>query len=338
MLTTPVRHFPLSSSATATATAGATSSSSSSATPPSPPVSDTYADVRKSVNTSPGFARQRASGAELNPRSVHGPRAHHKYTGSRTSLGHNVNGRSTISSSRANNYNNNVMTPTSKSSESLNQIRGLIGKMQKLEERVQSAKSRMPAPSESPSQTRSGSVTGTLPSTVTMRRKRLSASQSPWMMRGDGGDTTPSVPPQGRASFGFGDSRPSSRTSYSSRSSFSQSSSFVPLPRPESRQSTNGSRIMPLGFYSTPVNSSSLEGQRRSRSSLSNGHLSPVGKTNEDGAATPVTIRSRQPQDPRRPSLTNVNGVTRMRSVSGIPTPQKRSIPEGQKKPLPGLG
>ena len=374
LYTTPVK--PLSISATGT--------------PPSPPISETSASLRKSVNAIPGFPLQRASGAEKNSRSLHGPKAQKQHAHSRSSLGRSTasshptpsnrqisNSRHTASSSISsiptasilNNANSRTGSPAPKS-ESLNQIRGLIGKMQKLEQRVQSAKSRLPAPVESHLQAspRSGSVSGQshVAPTVTMRRKRLSGTSHGSSVRD--GETTPSsyVPNNStsrRQSLGSrtqGDSRPSSRTSFSSRSSYSQSTpaGTVPPTRPESRQSANSSR-MPKSYYSTT--SALMLNGRRPRSSLSNGHQSPPpaaggsmrgmgnideisNDIHEDVNKVPLTIRNK-PNELRRPSITTtaLNNGTRMRAVSGvsgIPTPRHMKTNDGEdrKARTSGLG
>ncbi|KAG0161542.1 hypothetical protein PDIDSM_9076 [Penicillium digitatum] len=335
---------------------------SSTATPPSPPISESSVNMRKATNpyanSTPTFPRQRAAGADpVNSRTLHA-RTQTRTTHSRTpslaysngaySTGNgNGNVRSTPSMSTS---SRNSLTRTNTSrppglpkSGSLFQIRGLIGKMQKLEERVQSAKSRLPAPSDTSSRgsPRSGSVisdTPIVPSSITVRRsspKRLSDSSSLGSSARDS-ESTPSYPPQGRQSFGrTGESRPSSRTSFSSRSSFSQSvQSGVPAnARPESRSSRPGAKT-PLGHYSTnPM----TEG-RRPRSSLSNhaGQLPNIsGMSLIDEAqdiATPTTARiSHEIQQPQRPCLTTPNPIVKKRTISGIPAPRsfKTSIGPG---------
>lgn len=150
-------------------------------------------------------------------------------------------------------------------SGSLYQIRGLIGKMQKLEERVQSARSRLPAPAErvngtprTPS-TFSSSTSTLIPTTVTIRsRRRVSGGSVSSSVRDDDASVASSTH-QSRLSYNRPpDSRPSSRASVSSRSSIGHSSiassvtSGIPQPRSESQQSysLSGSRT-PLGHYST---------------------------------------------------------------------------------------
>ena len=312
---------------------------SSTATPPSPPISETSINMRKSINATPGFPRQKASAGEsLNSRSMYGTRTQ-RYSHSRTPSLAYSNGRSTPSVSSRNSMArpNNSRPSGLPNSGSLYQIRGLIGKMQKLEERVQSAKSKLPAPSDSPSRassrsaSRAGSVLGDSPvaSTITVRggaRKRLSGSSFSSSVRD--GDSLPSYAGQGRQSISGrtqGDSRPSSRTSYSSRSSFSQTMhpGMTPSARPESRQSRTSART-PLGHYSTNPTTES----RRPRSSLSNhapqstavGNMSLIDEN--DGRKS---VRERSNHS-RLPSTSTPNGV-KGRSASGISAiPAPRSL------------
>lgn len=339
---------------------GKSSLASAAATPPSPPISESSVNMRKSINahTTPSFPRQRAAGAEpVNSRTLHA-RTQTRTTHSRTpSLAYsngaysNGNGRSTpsmsISSRNSLTRMNTSRPPGLPKSGSLFQIRGLIGKMQKLEERVQSAKSRLPAPSDTSSlgSPRSGSAAGDspVPSSITVRRnsrKRLSNSSLGSSVRDSEG--TPSYAPQGRQSFGrTGESRPSSRTSFSSRSSFSQSvHSGVPVNgRPESRSSRPGAKT-PLGHYSTNPTTES----RRPRSSLSNhaGQLPNIAgmclidEDNDQEISTPTTSRTAQDIHVRRPSVvaTPTPGVKK-RTTSGIPAPRsfKTSIGPGTMPP-----
>ncbi|KAL6710482.1 NADH:ubiquinone oxidoreductase [Coniothyrium glycines] len=148
-------------------------------------------------------------------------------------------------------------------SGSLYQIRGLIGKMQKLEERVHSARSRLPAPTNTPPRAspRNASAQGHyIPSNVTLRssRKRTSHASAASSVVG-GGESSVS-----RLSFGIpstsrvptGSSRPSSRASVSSQSE---------AQRPGSRSSNR----TPLGHYASS-SISGLEGRLpRPRSSMS---------------------------------------------------------------------
>lgn len=328
---------------------------SSTATPPSPPISEASTNFRKSINATPTFPRTRATGAEpVNSRTLHNARtqparpAAHSRTSSLaySNSGYSNGGRTTpsMSYSARNSLSRSTTSRPSAlpKSGSLFQIRGLIGKMQKLEERVQSARSRLPAPSETSSRgsprSRQGSVIGDspVPSTITVRRtsrKRMSGSSFGSSVRDS--ESTPSYIPQGRQSTGArtGDSRPSSRTSYSSRSSFSQSvHSGVPIGRPESRQSRPGAKT-PLGHYSTNPTTES----RRPRSSLSNHNgqtpsVASMSNIDEDHDVSTPTV-SRIPKDVRRPSVSATPGIKKRTTsgMSAIPTPRsfKTSIGSG---------
>ncbi|KAF2019849.1 nuclear distribution protein nude [Aaosphaeria arxii CBS 175.79] len=174
-------------------------------------------------------------------------------------------------------------------SGSLYQIRGLIGKMQKLEERVYSARSKLPAPTHTPPRAspRNGSALGHyIPSTVTVRSNRKRSSQISSASGVESG--------VGRLSFGVSgpakepsSSRPSSRASAAGQ-------------RPGSRSSIR----TPLGHYST-ASVSVVEGRiPRPRSSMSgqssHGHSHSVsvassvrdGDGDSDGnSATPIARR-----------------------------------------------
>ncbi|KAF2114008.1 NUDE protein [Lophiotrema nucula] len=183
-------------------------------------------------------------------------------------------------------------------SGSLYQIRGLIGKMQKLEERVYSARSKLPAPTNTPPRAspRNGSALGHhIPNTVTVRssRKRASAASTASSVNGLGDSGV------SRLSFGMStgprepsNSRPSSRASVASQQ------------RPGSRSSIR----TPLGHYST-ASISGVEGRlRRPRSSMSgqsggHGHSQSLSishtvrdadsdnHSDGSGAATPLARR-----------------------------------------------
>lgn len=167
-------------------------------------------------------------------------------------------------------------TPGTAASGSLHQIRGLIGKMQKLEQRVNSARSKLPAPNSTPPRAspRTGSALGQsfIPPTVTMRsnKKRTGGSDGTTAVHG-----TADHRPSSRLSFGIPQpspsrdlhsvSRPASRASISSRTSTSQLASAAPssITRPGSRQSLSRAPT-PLGRYS----SSTLSDSRRPCSSV----------------------------------------------------------------------
>lgn len=331
---------------------------SGTATPPSPPISEASTSMRKSIAAAPGFPRQRASVPDppLASRSLHVSKAAQRYTHSRTtSLAYSNGGRSTPSVSARNsisrlslNKANGSTTSTSPgnktnagsntnradrqsgipTSGSLQQIRGLIGKMQRLEQRVQYVKSRLPAPAVTPvsvsPRTGAGSALGesSIPSSVTMRRasrKRISGSSFSSSVLDV--ETTPSQIPRSRQSVGSrtqGDSRPSSRTSYTSSISHNTHPSASAQTRPESRQSLTG-RKTPLGHHSA---NSATEG-RRPRSSLSNHAGLPMSHIEENEDVLSPTPTQTKMSGIRRPSISYSNGLghgPKKRPISGVPT------------------
>lgn len=176
-------------------------------------------------------------------------------------------------------------------SNSLSHIRTLTAQMQRLEARVQSVRSKLPAPTHTPPRASPrASVHATapsVPSTVTIRsRKRTIGSTASSSVAGD--DTTPtnlrastssrpthvprlSTSGVSRLSFGplpnrgpESDSRPSSRASISSYARPSSRTDMVPPPRPVSRTSLSGART-PLG---RPRSSMSLHGHSASISRM----------------------------------------------------------------------
>lgn len=321
-----------SSPTVATPPAKSVSSATSDAvTPPSPTASESSVSVRK-PGTEGGFTRTRMPISNTAPRPGY---ARHTRT---PSIPYNANGFATPSmSSRPSISRLSASQSGIPRSGSLYQIRGLIGKMQKLEERVHSARSRLPAPVDTPTGTspRTPSAAGqaSIPSSVTVRkssRKRSSVSSS--IRDADG--TPSSLIPQSRQSFGrpTGDSRPSSRTSLSSRSSIGPASytSGIPQPRPESRQSLGRART-PLGHYSTNPTTES----RRPRSSMSSytqshGPSSSMSYIEEDSdITTPTPRRGTLDQDAMRSSIPTPGGLKKRPSgsisVSGLPTPRRIS-------------
>lgn len=337
------------------------SATSDAVTPPSPPVSESSAHIPK-VAATPSMPKPRMSVTET------GSVARHQSTQKpRHSRGPSIpvsNGRSTpsVTSRRSYarmDYNQPSGLPRS---GSLYQIRGLIGKMQKLEERVHSARSRLPAPVDTPPRAspRSGSALGqnsTIPSTVTMRssRKRTGGSNASSSLR-DSGATATYTPsrsslggiPQPSRSIHGGDSRPSSRTSMSSRSSISGVNSGIPA-RPDSRQSVGGART-PLGHYSMNPTTES----RRPRSSLSNyGNHSMSHIDEGDGdLTTPTPRRSTYNKNDfagtaiptpsglkKRPSQTGVSGIAGPRRISsGLDRRDGEMAPPERRKKLSGVG
>ena len=168
-------------------------------------------------------------------------------------------------------------------SGSLYQIRGLIGKMQKLEERVHTVRSKLPAPTSTPPR---GSPRGTalghnpsaIPATVTVRsnRKRISNST-----QGSSTDASYNTAPISRLSFGPSAPRPDRPPSALSRPS--SRASVASAGGNNNNSSSNGGGGGGSGAFSYPMrpaSRSSMSGARtpqlaRPRSSISGSYADP---------------------------------------------------------------
>ncbi|KAL9028340.1 MAG: hypothetical protein Q9196_003278 [Gyalolechia fulgens] len=266
-----------SSPTVATPPAKSTSSTVSEArTPPSPPTSNHSAPAptipvpKPRLSTPDSNITPRPQYPSRTPRYSRGPSA----TITSDHVTPSISRRATV----ANQVNGN-RGPGLPKSGSLYQIRGLIGKMQNLEQRVHTARSKLPAPSVTPPRASPRNdpvpVQGQIPATITMRsnRKRTGGSGANSM-----GIARPDYRPGSRLSFGIPvpspsreskicSNRPSSRGSISSRSSISHlpsAASAGTTSRPGSRQSMTGTRT-PLGYHSTLTSQSE---SRRPRSSI----------------------------------------------------------------------
>ena len=239
-------------------------------------------------------------------------------------------------------------------SGSLYQIRGLRTKMTNLEQRLKSARSKLPAPTSTPphASPRSGSALGQsyIPATVTMRsNKKRTGGSNASSVQNSGTER-----PSSRLSSAFtpGQDRPSSRLSYgipqpsptrepqhsrppsrdahnsrpSSRASLSTRQSMSHLPnaastasRPESRQSISGART-PLGHYTGSTQSES----RRPRSSVGgsyasmHGHSASVSRLSNYGSKTEHPEED-ESNDVLTPTPTRRTTFGKSESGSGIP-------------------
>lgn len=231
-------------------------------------------------------------------------------------------------------------------SGSLYQIRGLIGKMQKLEQRVQSARSKLPAPSSTPprasprgtSTLTQSSLAPSIPSTVTVRsskkRSSVSTAQSATPSKPTEQNTSRISRRQSRISFGGSMTAPGAEASRpSSRASLASNGGFV---RPSSRIETSVPARPPPESHRP----ASAADTRRPRSSLggratpSYGHRpsmsmqQPTAEDDED-FTTPTPARTKDkggtaiptPQSLHRRQSTQALGLTdaRRRSLKVAP-------------------
>lgn len=292
-------------------------------TPPSPPLSDAPLSTRRVPSTP--MPRRKASIAAIDPAAT--PRAgmyssrppRHSRGPSVSATpraGTGVSGRTTpsirttapVPASRAARPSIGGTAPAGglPRSGSLYQIRGLIGKMQKLEERVYSARSKLPAPTNTPPRAspRNGSALGHhIPSNVTLRSTRKRTSQA----SAASSITGPVESGVSRLSFGMpssarapSTSRPSSRASMSSQSG---------LDRPGSRSSNR----TPLGHYQSS-SISGLEGRLpRPRSSMGgHGHSQSLSMSLRESEAGSTSDGS---------SVTTPLARRLTMDKTGIPTP-----------------
>ncbi|KAI4634130.1 uncharacterized protein J4E87_001300 [Alternaria ethzedia] len=164
------------------------------ATPPSPPLSDAPITTRYVPSTpmpkrknsyaplDPG-ATPRAGLYQRVPRHSRGPSMSASRPSTSASGRATPSIRTTAPASRAPrpSFGSAAPPPSLPRSGSLVQVRGLIGKMQKLEERVHAARSKLPAPTTTPPRAspRNGSAMGHhVPSTVTLRSGRKRSSHA----------------------------------------------------------------------------------------------------------------------------------------------------------------
>lgn len=268
-------------------------------TPPSPPMSEGSSTARASAKTPLNLPKSKlklpSSDTSTTPkpsallyqsanfRSSRGP------SGSQVPKSVSRNRNATPSVIR----NTKAKAPPTRgvpNSASLTHIRTLTAQMQRLEQRVQSARSKLPAPVNTTPQAspRNDSALGHnyMPSSVTIRsRKRTTGSIASGSSVA--GDDTPSAKPAARLStsgisrLSFGplpnrgtseSSRPSSRASTSSYVRSDRPLSRTELARPVSRTSMSGTRT-PLGHYSQ----SHIAESRRPRSSVGGNYAASHG-------------------------------------------------------------
>ena len=332
-------------------TKSASSAASDTQTPPSPPTSDK--SMPPVSSTSPKATKSRLSLTNTTtPRPGHYSSRTLRH--SRGPSAPSINGFVTPANRRTtiNRSNDTAATPLPNST-SLTQIRGLIGKMQKLEQRVQSARSKLPAPSVTPPRAspRPGSALSQsslaqsyIPASVTVRsgrRGRASASTA-----AVGADSTPSAMPRPASRLSTGmppptptrDSRPSSRASLASRPSLSQlpgalggssrpasRQSLSEAPRAPSRQSLSGAPRTPGPHYPTAAERtaasrprSSIGGSYHTVHGGGHAHSASVGRISTWGGAG--GIGAGMEDSPEADAIT--------------PTPSRRSIAGGSAIPM----
>lgn len=337
-------------------TKSASSTVSDTPTPPSPPTSDHSIPATSTPSLPLPKSRLSITDAKATPRPQYSSRpARYSRGPSSTSAA----GHATPSIPRRTTLNTNTSStpgPGLPKSGSLYQIRGLMKKMQNLEQKVHTARSKLPAPNTTPPRAspRSDSLPAQsqIPATITMRsnRKRTGGSNA-----GSMGMSTPDHRPSSRLSFGIpqpspsrelhvSPNRPSSRASLSSRTSISHlptAASAASSSRPSSRQSMSGTRT-PLGHYATLTSQSE---SRRPRSSFGGSYANMHSSQGHGYSASVSRLSNYGPQDfdeegdstndaltptPARRANVHVDDA----SSSGIPS----LVASGTKKRYSGTG
>ena len=344
----------------------ASSAASDTPTPPSPPTSDKSLP-KATMNPASSLPKSRLSMANPNttPRPNHPStrtsRHSHASSVSSVPLASNLKIASVSRRTTLNRPESRQAHPTPhglSSSASLTQIRGLIGKMQMLERRVHSARSKLPAPTATPPKAspRPGSAMSQsyIPASITVRssRKRTggsitSGTSSSLPVTDDILDSMPTTN-QRKSRLSYGGmqpittresihpeipiSRPASRASLSSRNSMNHAAGGPTLhatsSRPSSRQSVSRSKT-PLGHYSTST--AVFEARTRPRSSVggnyasshenSHGHFASVSRLsnyNIDEGPDGAEIKMRTPSQ----------NLTLGKESSNIPTPAAMNRPQ----------
>ncbi|KAH9906416.1 NUDE protein [Xylariomycetidae sp. FL2044] len=232
-------------------------------------------------------------------------------------------------------------------STSLNHIRTLTAQMQRLEARVQNARSKLPAPINTPPRASPrSSILGGVPSTVTMRSRKRTvgsttsssiADDTPTQATTGNGKHTSRLSTSGISRLSFGPlpkrnstydpdsssmsiSRPSSRASVSSFVKPDRPASRSEIARPVSRTSLSGART-PMGMRPRSSMGGSVHGHSQSVNHIDTDEFleertpsrrGTYSKFDTDGAASGIPAPSGIPM-PRRQS----GGVHGIRRTSG---------------------
>ena len=352
-------------------TKSASSTVSETPTPPSPPTSEQSATASTTTHALP-LAKSRLSISDSNttprPYQVNSsrPLKHSRRPSIPISTDYTPSASRRTTLSRPEQLQQGAILPHS---GSLHQIRGLRTKMTNLEQRLKSARSKLPAPSSTPpnASPRGGSALGqsSIPATVTMRsnKKRTGGSNAssvhtPSMERPSSRLSSTFTPSYDRTSsrFSFGipqpspsrdtqnsrlpsrdpqNSRPSSRQSLSSRQSMSHlpGATSSSMSRPSSRQSTTGAQTS-LGYYGNNTQSES----RRPRSSIggsyasTHGHSASVSRLSNYGS-DPQYHEEEENSEVLTPTPSRRTTIGKSEAGSAIP-----GLTGSTKKKIGGLG
>lgn len=252
--------------------------------PPSPPRSDTSATLPKSTPfRTPAPASQKKSRlpSSANHSITPKPRPLNSSTNIRPPGLRAATQTRTPAATKTNTSVNRATSNRIPPSTSLNHIRSLTAQMQRLEARVQNARSKLPAPTSTPPKASPRSVIGSnVPSTVTIRSRKRAA-----------GSTTSSVtaedtPTQSKNAGRVGKHAPRLSTSGVSRLSFG------PLPNRTSHYDPDSSSVS-MSRPSSRASISSSQFARPERPVSRSEIARPVSRASLGGAMTPLGMRPR---------------------------------------------
>lgn len=331
------------------AKATGSSSISDAVTPPSPPSLDKLRTPQPFTTPVPNKTRLSMTSANATPRQiplsargnshVRGPSMAAMSRTQATSTYRQSLGKAGLPMRQSN------MPSGLPKSSSIVQLRTLRGRMQSLEERVHKAKSKLPAPVDTPPRgsPRSGSaLSNHIPASITMRTKRKTGAGS--VASGQGSEETPSTPSMPRSKL--------NRQSLTGRPTSPTRTSMAAPPRPSSRASAVSTRTSMSQYqpsHSRPTSRASISGLRsltngntfapnastdrvRPHSSLSNrgGHDGTFEEEPENESNIPHTVNA----SPRR--STYVKRTSDVGSAIPTPGPTKRlSFGAGTRLPAP---
>ncbi|KAI5362010.1 Putative NUDE domain-containing protein [Septoria linicola] len=329
-------------------------------TPPSPPLSDVPAGAKLEQKTPvPTERKSFIPDAGPTPRqSLYGPRgiARHSRGPSLASSTSTAVSGSMKPPNRPKTRSSNAADKLPRS-DSLYQIRGLIGRMQKIEERVHSARSKLPAPGTPRGSPRTGSaLSDSIPSSVTVRRsmKRPSASTASSVLQEDEAeDLSPSAGARRdshtkRLSYSI--PRPASSMSRTSDAPERPPSAMDrPPPAAAVRPSSRVSGVRPpsrtgarteLGHYSRPTTASSAAASAgRPRSSMAGSYALGVSRGHRPSTSISGNRQAEAENEesmiatpPRRRTTLDRSGLP---TPSALPAPSflSKSIGPGAKPP-----
>lgn len=359
------------SSPTASTPPTKSDTASDAPTPPSPPLSDVPVTGKPHPKT-PSTSKRRSliPDAGVTPRpAINGPRTqprHSRGPSVASSVGATSDARVMKPPARPRQVSRPsiVGTESLPRSDSLFQIRNLRGRMQKIEERVHSARSKLPAPKNSTpknSPLAASTLNDNLPSSVTLRRsipRPSSNTASQAEVTSDAASETPSRRESHikRLSYGFArppsaasdhptstlDRPPSSASARrtSSRLSFASASGAIPANRPSSRTGAQ----TPLKSFDGASTSTQDRPTSRARGNYATVHGTP--RSHRPSASVTEWRRTAAesedfapPPSPSRPSTGDRSALlspagTLKRQSSGLPRPgalgRRTSIGMGQ--------